>query len=262
MQMMLDLGDTADGISEKTGLSESTVRRRLKLLEYGRDVVTKAFEHGATFSDFEKLNEISDLAKREELAKTIGTSNFNYSYARACQDEKELAEFAKVKEIIESFAEEISEDEKQNYCYTGYVSRYSACRYEKPDNSDTLKYFYAIDKVGNISIYRERTPEEIKDCEKRQKEISDAEERKKRQDKKLAELQRLTETADKLRHDFIVKCNPLIVFVQLQCGRRSTKQFAIRHKISKIFVGFYKRVFTRFPDQREMLRLLQKANCA
>ncbi len=36
MQMMLDLGSSVEEISDKTGFSESTVRRRLKLKEYDR----------------------------------------------------------------------------------------------------------------------------------------------------------------------------------------------------------------------------------
>ena len=51
MQMMLDLGSTVEEISDKTGFSESTVRRRLKLNEYDRKKVVAAQGRGATLED-------------------------------------------------------------------------------------------------------------------------------------------------------------------------------------------------------------------
>lgn len=88
-QMIIDKGGTVDFISEVTGFSKSTIYRRVKpLKEYGQKKVAKAFERGATFSDFEKLDSISDPEKRQEVADKIGTNNFNFAYENACREEE------------------------------------------------------------------------------------------------------------------------------------------------------------------------------
>ncbi len=209
MQMMLDLGDTADGISEKTGLSESTVRRRLKLLEYGRDKIEQAFERGATFSDFEKLNDISDPKAREKVAESIGTPNFNYYYENARRDEKSAKAYAAALELLKSFASEITEEEKQNYRYVDGMNRYSAESFKKPDDTETVKYFYFMYPTGEVSIYRELTAEETQVLEKNKKENEAAEKKREQQREACSELYKLTEIAAELRHKFILGCEPL-----------------------------------------------------
>ena len=51
-QMMLDLGETAETISQKTGFSSSTVRSRLKLLELDQEKFVQASQRGATLFDY------------------------------------------------------------------------------------------------------------------------------------------------------------------------------------------------------------------
>ena len=54
-QMMLDLGETVNGIADQTGFSESTVRRRVKLLELDPDKFEASIERGATLMDYAEL---------------------------------------------------------------------------------------------------------------------------------------------------------------------------------------------------------------
>lgn len=60
-QMMMDFGQTVEQISDKSGFSQSTIRRRIKLLELNRDSFKKAEKRGATLSDFAQLDKIEDL---------------------------------------------------------------------------------------------------------------------------------------------------------------------------------------------------------
>ena len=60
-QMMMDFGQTVEQISDKSGFSQSTVRRRIKLLELNHDSFKKAEKRGATLSDFAQLDKIEDL---------------------------------------------------------------------------------------------------------------------------------------------------------------------------------------------------------
>ena len=74
-QMMLNLGETVSDISEKTGFSETTVRRRTKLLELDQEEFKKSTERGATLMDYAKLEKIKDINLRNEVLAKIGTNN-------------------------------------------------------------------------------------------------------------------------------------------------------------------------------------------
>lgn len=76
-QMMMDFGQTVEQISDKSGFSQSTVRRRIKLLELNHDSFKKAEKRGATLSDFAQLDKIEDLEARNRVLETLGTQNFN-----------------------------------------------------------------------------------------------------------------------------------------------------------------------------------------
>lgn len=138
MQLMLDLGDTVEGVAEKTGLSKSTVYRRVNpIQDYGQEKVAQAFERGATFIDFEKLNAISDPQKRQEVAEALGTSNFNYMYTSACRAEKLQKNKAALLDTLKSFAKEISVADKPGYQYISCI--YSPWTdFKKPDDFDTV----------------------------------------------------------------------------------------------------------------------------
>lgn len=92
VQLMLDLGEDFGSIADRTGLSESTVRRRAKLNKYDKKALDKAFRRGASLLDIEKIDQIEDAEKREELLKAAGTKNFNNLFKdfRDKQESKKL----------------------------------------------------------------------------------------------------------------------------------------------------------------------------
>lgn len=209
MQMMLDLGDTVESISEKTGLSKSTVYRRINpLKEYGQDTVAKAFERGATFSDFEKLNDISNPEKRQEVADKLGTNNFNYAYENALRDEEYQKKLETIIADIKVFAEKIASPDNSKYKFVTsiYGSTYSS--FKKPDDAGSVKYFYTSNGYS-IDLYKEYTPEELEKREQSQKERIANDEKFKRAEEVRGEFRKVNEIVFKLRQDFIKSCNPL-----------------------------------------------------
>ena len=75
-QMMLDLGETIQTIHEKTGLSESTVRHRLKLSELGVENIRRRQENEAdgekkcfqlSIKDYEYLEKVKSVKERREI---------------------------------------------------------------------------------------------------------------------------------------------------------------------------------------------------
>ena len=76
-QMMLDLGESVGDISEKTGLSTTTVRRRVKLLDLDKEKFRQSVERGATLSDYIELEKIEDVDLKNSVLEAIGTANLN-----------------------------------------------------------------------------------------------------------------------------------------------------------------------------------------
>ena len=70
-QLMLDMGETVAGIAQRTGFSESTIRRRVKLNELDGDALSKAMtSFQLTISDVAELEKVEDVEKRNSLLKS------------------------------------------------------------------------------------------------------------------------------------------------------------------------------------------------
>lgn len=104
MQMMLDFGDTLESVSEQTGLSKTTIRRRVKLLDFDKDKFQASLGRGVSLMDFEKLDKIQDKDLKNNLLDVIGTSNFDWEYRKALKAEKEKEVAGKVLEKLNTFA--------------------------------------------------------------------------------------------------------------------------------------------------------------
>ena len=78
------VGCSVEEISDKSGFSQSTVRRRLKMAELDHTTLKKVSTgRQLSLADFDRLAEIEDLDLRNKALKEIGTNNFEYSLNRA-----------------------------------------------------------------------------------------------------------------------------------------------------------------------------------
>ena len=82
-QLFMDLGADLKEIIRRTGLSESTVRHRLKLTELDQDVLKEKSGQQIFMKDYIRLEEIKDPELRNEAFKKIGESDFGYAVERA-----------------------------------------------------------------------------------------------------------------------------------------------------------------------------------
>ncbi len=192
LQMMMDFGDSIEQVAEKSGLSQSTVRRRVKLLELDAEKFKKSAERGATLADYMELDKVKDQKTRDGLLTVIGTDNFKYQLRQAIDTEKRAEKFAQYLAVIQSFATETSDVSGLKYiaAYNGYC-----CGEVKvPEDADTVKYFY--NKSSNyVSVYREYTDEENKrDDESEKKKLEERE--------RMAKLEEARERAYDLRWEF------------------------------------------------------------
>lgn len=89
MQLLLDMSFSVKDIAEKTGFSESTVRRRAALVANFNKATFEATKgRQVSLADYEKLYVIDDDEKRDALLKKIGTADFNNDYQKELRDQK------------------------------------------------------------------------------------------------------------------------------------------------------------------------------
>ena len=99
-QMMIDFGESIDTIASKTGLSESTVRRRVKLSELNQDTLKKVSNRQISIGDLDRLGKIEDENSRNNVLSHIGTNNFENEFKKALEAQKKQKIIAKTKEAF------------------------------------------------------------------------------------------------------------------------------------------------------------------
>ena len=87
-QMMMDLGYSAHEISEKTGFSETTVGRRLKMAQLDKKTFQAAVGKQITVEVLDQLGKIDDIKKRNELLANYGDNNFDWQVTRAIREQQ------------------------------------------------------------------------------------------------------------------------------------------------------------------------------
>ena len=160
-QMMLDMGGSVEEVAKKTGFSETTVRRRVKLLDLNKEKFHKAEKRGGTMTDYLKLNEIKDPEVRNKVLDTIGTADFNQRYKAAITAQKDEEWLQATIETLRSadWCQEITAQQRddQNNKTIQYQYNYGPWKkrdVEKPDDADKLKWFFVV-CTSQVDMYRE-----------------------------------------------------------------------------------------------------------
>lgn len=198
-QMMLDLGDTVEVIAKKAGFSQSTVRRRVKLLELDQKKFKKAESRGATLFDYMELDKVEDLETKNKLLDVIGTPNFRNKLQNAIENEKHAKILNGHVAAISEFATRVAEKDQTKMRYIRSYGYWNDTAVERPDDADTTSYFFTADNY-NVILYRAVELEDTDAATAREAE----EARKRDERKKLVEsLKGATARAYNLRLDFV-----------------------------------------------------------
>ena len=201
-QMMMDFGDTIESISEKTGFSSTTVRRRLKMAELDKETLKKvSSERQLSLMDFDRLYEIDDMKTRNAVLAEMGTNNFENKLSQALRAQKEKKREQLWRTELEKYnAVEIPVKDK-------WDSKYERLPYvamtEEPE--ETLKrmlvgegpYYYCID-YG--TLYLRVLKVETDEDEARKAEAERAKERERIRKEKAEDI---SERMFQLRVDFV-----------------------------------------------------------
>lgn len=148
-QMMIDLGATVEEVAEKSGFSQSTVRKRLKIAALDKKVLQKVSSRQLSLMDFDRLDELEDIKLRNSVLKDIGTAEFNQSLASAKRKEKIKKNLPKVKEWLKAHdAKKLDAREAYGSMYTHSIG---GC----------YCGFYLIEEFGEKNARRLPTKKEI-----------------------------------------------------------------------------------------------------
>lgn len=165
-QMMIDLGETVESISEKTGLSKSTVRNRVKLAKYDRQIMREAAIRQPTMEQYMKLCEIEDVSRANDVARFLGTRNFDREVDRALSDQKEKKEREKLKALVETVATRFEGDvhkavsEKKVTCIDHIYTPVSADVEKKVAKLKSLGIPLYFSEGYGFAIFRDCTAED------------------------------------------------------------------------------------------------------
>lgn len=201
MQMMMNFGDSADDIAKSTGLSKSTVYRRVRLCELDADALRSIpKDRQINISDFDRLFKIENAEKRNEILRDIGTSNFDYNLRREISAQESRKKMDEMREKVSAFATETGGIPAH---YAEYHYFYTPADIDRFEPDTEAEYVF---KPGYscICLYR------LSDAEEEEK-INAEREREEREmkNKELsARLSAATERAYEARRLFAVKHIP------------------------------------------------------
>lgn len=198
-QMMLNMGETVETVAEKTGFSQSTVRRRVKLLDLDPEKFRKSEARGATLQDYVALEKISDLTLRNQVLESIGTANFQQQLKLALEKEKIRVYIDQTIAGLETFAQRIDEADRETMDYQGNYGWWNKKEVQRPEDADTVQYYFKVGRnADQVDLYRQKI---------RSEESTAAEEGRKRRaderERRLRELKAFTKQAYELRVDFV-----------------------------------------------------------
>lgn len=203
-QMMIDLGETKESISKKTGLSSTTVSHRLELLKLDPELFKEAETRQAKLTDYYELEKIKDPELKNKALKEIGTGNFSWAVKSSVSEEKRNENIAEAEEYLASRLKKIDYDEgmKRRIIKAFYFYGGGKAELDKVDEliKDKDEVFYTQDKQKNLYIVGElkgiKTTEDVNaEWQRRQEE----------NEKRKAKIRPIEEQAAALRLDFVKK---------------------------------------------------------
>lgn len=202
-QMMFDLGFTETQIAEKAGFSRHFVHRRLKMAELDQKKLQEISGRQITIADFDKLEKIEDVKKRNKLLEQIGTYNFDNSVKTVWRAQ----EYEKKVKSVEKDLKKIGAQKMKSRWQSGFeeIARIDLEKdYKglplKEDEKREIYYYpneYTCDVTLHVKAQKTKKAKEKKSkaALKREADIKET----------VAQLKQMTKRHRELRDEFIKK---------------------------------------------------------
>ena len=167
-QMMMDLGFKPKEIGEKTGLSEKTVKERLKLTKLNKKNFADAVNQGATLVEMIEVTKLESKTAQNEVLKAAGTDNFRQKLKDALEEQERKQNQERIKPILKE-AEFEPLAEKDRYGSGSEWHEIYGTGIEITDSDDALRkklkkfrkehegpFRYFFTRWGRIEIYEKK----------------------------------------------------------------------------------------------------------
>ena len=156
-QMMLDLGDTVEGIAEKTGFAKSTIHHRVNIAKLDQDVLNEKI-HQLNLKDLIALEQVSDINKRNEiLEKAYDSQDIARKANEAAREEKRDKAAVKVYEELKKQGLEPLPKELESYRWSYNLQTAQNIDLDK-DDADTVVKDIEDGKKEGQQVYFVRWP--------------------------------------------------------------------------------------------------------
>ena len=167
-QLMLDLGETVESISEMSGFSKDTVKHRLEIAKLDKNNI---LDSDLTLEDFTYLEKISDVNIRNKLIKENKHGYIKYAVDRELQNiekqkkKQQWIDYLKSKGICPIPEEELHDAWKiYNSIKSFSYSDVKPEELELPDGTSPNETFYKFEAWGNwIYFYKKKPETEVND---------------------------------------------------------------------------------------------------
>lgn len=227
-QLLLDLGDTVAEIAEKTGFSESKIRRRVKLCELDEEAFKESQIRQPTLADYDRLNQIKDIETRNKLLESIGTNNFDNLLYSAVKKQ----ETAEEKEKIEKLCLEHGMIKVQGFTEIpndyDYMGMFALKDFVGKDFADGRKRYFYFAYGSNVYIYAEVLEKQKKNDPEEEKQRLEEQ----RWDELTEQAEEIDERCEALRIGFMLDTNfndsnkkqELVKFIVAQVAAEASNQ--------------------------------------
>jgi len=158
VQTMMDLGIDAKGIAERTGLSTSTVRKRMKLTGINPGLLSETVKKGATLMDLAEIANLDDDL-RDQMLNEFGSTSFTWKMNHARETQKARKNIPKVRETLSQWAKEVDQQpwniyrEDCSYERSVELQHINEDELKRPDAPQDSKFVFFIDG-SKCTVYR------------------------------------------------------------------------------------------------------------
>lgn len=208
-QQLLDFGMDIEDISQQSGFSKSTIRRRLEIAKLDQDKLKKlSSTRQLSLKEFDELAKIKNMEARNEVMEKIGTNDFVLAVKRAMDKEK-LADIMQVFLVdmerlgIKKFPDSANKYSSKYRRVGGGLNlyEYEATKEKIPKKTEGL--YYEASYPRSVEFYIKETKKD-KAKEKSAKEI----EKERRIKEAWFKVDAMAATHYELRKSFIGRLKP------------------------------------------------------